>query len=98
MIKKLSVCFIFPWDKKVLTISRTSLLFVAPRPSTTHLQLWISGYLYQETKQRKQTTSGILGMMNALLLLSIFFSQSLGQAAAECLHPSPANCSATDMR
>merc|ERR1712154_304120 len=43
----------------------------------------------------RQLLAGTL-TMNALLVLSIFISQSLGQASAECPEPTIGNCSATD--
>merc|ERR1711997_460113 len=45
----------------------------------------------------RQLLAGILNM-NALLVLSIFIAQSLGQASAECPAPTIGNCSATDYR
>merc|ERR1712154_602121 len=45
----------------------------------------------------RQLLAGTL-TMNALLVLSIFISQSLGQASAECPEPTIGNCSATDYR
>merc|ERR1712051_397714 len=45
----------------------------------------------------RQLLAGTL-TMNALLVLSIFISQSLGQASAECPTPTIGNCSTTDYR
>merc|ERR1712045_896530 len=45
----------------------------------------------------RQLLGGTL-TMNALLVLSIFVSLSLGQASAECPAPTIGNCSATDYR
>merc|ERR1712061_130971 len=45
----------------------------------------------------RQLLAGTL-TMNALLVLSIFISQSLDQASAECPEPTIGNCSATDYR
>merc|ERR1712038_260130 len=45
----------------------------------------------------RQLLAGTL-TMNALLVLSIFVSLSLGQASAECPEPTIGNCSATDYR